>query len=80
MHINASDPHSQLHRIQEFLSNPSLPHENYHVFTRINASYTFSFLFETFLTSFENMVYEFKRLITPLRHAEKQWKNIHDIP
>lgn len=74
MHINASDRHSQLHRIQEFLSNPSLPHENYHVFTRINASYTFSFLFETFLTSFENKVYDFKRLITPLRHAEKQWK------
>ena len=43
------------------------------VITRIDASYTFSFLFETFLTSFENKVYGFKRLITPLRHAEKQW-------
>lgn len=43
MHINASDRHSQLHRIQEFLSNPSLPHENYHVFTRIHIRTPFHF-------------------------------------
>jgi hypothetical protein len=74
MHINASDRHSQLQRI---LSNPSLPHENYikiSCFYKNKYSYTFSFLFETFLTSFENKVYDCKRRITPLRHAEKQWK------
>ena len=73
MHINASDRHSQLHRI---LSEPSLIHENYinlSCFYKNKSSYSFSFLFETYLTSFENKVYEFKRLITPLRHAEKQW-------
>ena len=74
MHINASDRHSQLHRILEFLSNPSLPLENYHVFYKNTNLYTFSFLLETFLTSFENKVYDCKRRITPLRHAEKQWK------
>jgi hypothetical protein len=74
MHINASDRHSQLHRIQEFLSNPSLPHENYHVFTRIHIRTPFHFCSRPSWHLLKIRYTTVKRRITPLRHAEKPWK------
>ena len=73
MHINASDPHSQLHRIQEFLSNPSLPHENYHVFTRINFRTPLHFCSRP-SSHLLKIRYTIENDALHLRHAEKQWK------
>ena len=68
-----SDPHSQLHRIQEFLSNPSLPHENYHVFTRINFRTPLHFCSRP-SSHLLKIRYTIENDALHLRHAEKQWK------
>ena len=73
MHINASDRHSQPHRIQEFLSNPSLPHENYHVFTRINFRTPLHFCSRP-SSHLLKIRYTIENVALHLRHAEKQWK------